>query len=293
LSEFGSIPGVCEVEFFAAPGSAADSPRVLIEIAHGATREAEFDAVRARLSPGLPSDLKDYFLVNTDAGAPEYARAVAQRLGHPVMLVRSLLPRTFLDCNRLVEASGTGMTSAFPDYIRDEADRRTLLSLYEPYQDLVRRAYDRVCGGGGLGLMLHSYAPRSVEIDSIDEGIGAALRRAYEPGTYERWAIRPDADLITETPSGERLAPESLVEGLRRQFSAAGIQATQNVSYKLHPATTAHGHAARWPGRTLCLEVNRALLCNPFIPFEELRVDGQRVAPVAEAIAGACREFLR
>ena len=46
-----------------------------------------------------------------------------------------------------------------------------------------------------------------------------------------------------------------------------------------------YSHA--YPGRVLCLEINRAALADPFSPFEEMRIGAAKVsrmsAPVAEA----------
>jgi len=291
-----SIEGACEVSWVRGPGAGPDAPPDLfIEIAHGAVRAAEFEAAAARLSPGLPADLRDFFFVNTDAGAPEYARAAAEAFvaapGPPrsVLLVRSLIPRTFLDCNRILDPStGSGLTAAFPDYITGEADRRTLLGFYEPYQKTVSAGVSAACGGGGLALMLHTYAPRAIAVDRVDEGIGAALRRAYAPERYERWERRPDADLITSDPTGKRLASEPVASALRRRFAEIGITATENVSYPLHPETTAWRHASAWPGRTLCLEVNRELLADPFTPFTEMRISAEKARRIGEAVAAAC-----
>ena len=69
------------------------------------------------------------------------------------------------------------------------ADQQLLLSLYQQYHAAVARLYRETCGGGGgLALALHSYAPRSVEV-AVDADIVTALRAAYRPAVYGRWAL--------------------------------------------------------------------------------------------------------
>jgi hypothetical protein len=153
-------------------------------------------------------------------------------------------------------------------------------------------AYAEVCGGGGWALTPHTYAPRSVGIDDIDEGIGKALRRAYEPDQYEKWTIRPEVDLITEGAPGERLASAELIADLTRLFHAEGIQVTENASYRLHPATMGYRYSARYPGRVLCMEVRRDLLAEPFDPFVEMKIGAEKVARIGRVVAAALLERL-
>ena len=58
------------------------TPDLIIEIPHGATRTADFTAVEEALTSPLPSKLSDFFHVNTDAGAPELAVALAHLEAH-------------------------------------------------------------------------------------------------------------------------------------------------------------------------------------------------------------------
>ena len=63
------------------PDARPDAPADwLIEIPHGATRRAHFEALAPQLKSALPDGLIDFFFVNTDAGAPELAFALAERL---------------------------------------------------------------------------------------------------------------------------------------------------------------------------------------------------------------------
>jgi hypothetical protein len=287
-----SIPDVCEV-LRAGP---ADRPAdLLIELPHGATRRAHFDSLRGRLRGKLPDDLVEFFFVNTDAGAPECAAEIARGLaarGAAVLVLRCLIPRTLIDCNRIVEERQTTgqMTPGIAEYVRDEHDVRELVRLHGLYQEASRRAYDAVCGSGGLALALHTYAPRSVQVDRFDEGIVRALRAAYEPAAYERWPRRPDVDAITEDLDGRFLAPPAIVDALEREYRAIGIAVARNATYRLHPESMGHVRAVEHPGRVLCVEINRALLAEPFAPFEEMRIGREPVrrmaAPAAAALAG-------
>lgn len=315
-----SVPVVCEVQLVAGAPSGEIQPALLIELPHGATRKSHFDAVLRRLSGSFPEDLQDFFFVNTDVGSPECAArtaalfteplsaielrnllepellsAVARLSARSVLIVRCLIPRTFIDCNRVLgaavdECRAAGLTAAVPPYVRTADDATTLMGLYRSYQEIAERAYAQVCGAGGLALILHTYAPRAVEIADVDEEIVAKLHRAYEPEVYATWPARPDVDIISESPEGVMLAPPAIVAALRQYYGKIGIQATENVSYRLHPASMGHHHATRYPGQVLCLELSRARLADPFSPFEEMRISEDKAAEMSAPIAAA---FLR
>lgn len=286
-----SLPGVCDLR---REGPAGRPAEVLIELPHGATQGAHFDALRARLHGDFPEDLREFFFVNTDVGAPECAHEIARRLsaaGRSVLILQGLLPRTFVDCNRTMgdagEASVQELSPPMPAYVRDEQDIRTLTGLYRDYQDTARRAYEEVCGAGGVALILHTYAPRNVSIEPIDENVVRKLREAYEPERFETWERRPDVELISEDPGGKLLAPRSLVQALKREFAAIGIRVAENRTYRLYPESTGHVHSVAHPGRVLCLEINRELLADPFTPFEQMRIGREKVARMAAPIAAA------
>lgn len=281
-----SIPRVCEVGRHGPRDRPAD---LLIELPHGATREAHFDVLRKKLVGAYPQDLKEFFFVNTDVGAPECAAEIARRLaagGASVLIVRCLIPRTFIDCNRLIDgtASTGEMTPGMPEYVGDARDVRALVRLHASYQTLVGQAYELVCAPGGIALILHTYAPRNVRIDKIDDGIVRALRRAYEPQAYERWERRPDVDLISEDVDGRQLAPPAIVERLKREYAAIGIEVGENATYRLHPETMGYVRSVAHPGRVLCMELSRGLLADPFAPFEEMRIGAQKVGYMVNPI---------
>jgi hypothetical protein len=136
--------------------------------------------------------------------------------------------------------------------------------------------------------MVHTYAPRSVDVP-VDERIVERLREAYLPENVGRWPLRPEVDLITRDPEGRRLAADALVEAVAAAFRAAGLAVAEAASYALHPATLAASFAARFPGRTLCLEVRRDLLVGAFTPFEEMAIDPAKADRVAAALAAGIR----
>ena len=301
MSDDAGIPDVCERELVRGRGSKPGTPPdLLIEVPHGATGQRHYEALRRRLATPLPESLIDYFFVNTDVGAPECARALAQRitesvdgLSRSVVILRSLIPRTFADCNRemgasVAELARGGLTAAIPGYVTVEADVRLLADLHARYQEAVEEEYERVCGGaGGTAILFHTYAPRSVEIE-VDADIGQALRAAYAPDRCERWPLRPDVDLITETPEGQYLAPPRLVEAVRAGYERLGATVGENATYHLYPGTTGHRHASRHPGRVLCIEISRSRLGDPWEPFGPTRLSEARlramVGPLAEAL---------
>jgi len=301
-----SVPGVCHVDHVTRGDAVTDAaPDLLIELPHGATRTADFERVRRRLISDLPEDLSAFFYVNTDVGSYECAREVAKPLVgaasrhsifRKVLILRSLIPRTFVDCNRVIErddAIGGQMTPAFPDYVSAPEDRELLQGRHATYQAVAQAAYERTCGGGGMGLQIHTYAPRSVEIDRIDASIVDALRRAYEPAVFETWKRRPDVDIISEASDGTLLAPPSLVDALKRAYAGIGVDVQENATYSLHPETMGYRYSAQFAGRVLCIEINRELLADPFSPFEEMRIGPQKTRRMARPIAQALLEATR
>ena len=287
-----SMPGVCEVLREGPDDRPAD---FLIELPHGATRGAHFDPLRAKLYGDYPADLKQFFYVNTDVGAPQCARQIAGRLagrGRSVLILRGLVPRTFIDCNRRSERrpeqiSGRRRTPAVPAYVRDERDINMLIEQYHAYQGTARQAYAQVCGAGGIALILHTYAPRSVKIEIIDDDIVRKLHEAYEPHRLETWERRPDVDIISEDLDGTLLAPPRLVRALKRECAAIGIRVAENRTYRLFPESMGHVHSVAHPQRVLCLEINRDLVADPFTPFKEMRIGQSKVARIAAPIAVA------
>ena len=315
-----SIPDVCEVELVKGRGALRDrTPGLLVEVPHGATRRRHFLATRSRLSGEFPADLEHFFFVNTDVGSIEVARWVARMVTRPeafpeldepsggphgagrraigsVLILRGLVARTFIDCNRVIAggpSSGMqeGMTPGLPAYVSQAEDVETLKSMHAEYQAAAERAYESVCGAGGRALILHTYAPRSIRIDSFDDGIVAALRRAYEPEIYETWQRRPQVDLITQSEAGEPLASQALARQVRELYERAGVEVAENATYRLHPATMGHVHSARYPGQVLCMEISRELLADPFTPFAEMSISeskaGFMAAPIAAALLGS------
>jgi hypothetical protein len=283
-----------------ARAAAGDPPDLLFEVPHGATLARHFDELRAELRGDYDATLREFFFVNTDVGAPELALAVARRFvaerpSGSALVVRCLLPRTFVDCNRDIDrgtapaASKPGeLTPGLPPWIVDAGDRELLLDRYFAYRDVVTAACAEVSGRGGLTVCTHTYAPRSIEV-AVDGDIVQSLRAAYAPDRIGRWALRPEVDLIVRDPDGRLLAAPHLIEHAERELSAAGIEVKQNGTYVLHPSTLAHSLAERYPGRTLCLEVRRDLLVD-FVPFVELI---PRPADVERIAAPLCAALLR
>jgi predicted N-formylglutamate amidohydrolase len=300
-----SRAGVCDVEFVRGSAARPDAPPDLfLEVAHGATRAAHFTELRQSLRGDYPADLQDFFFVNTDVGAPELAAAVAHRVvrSQPrktAVVVRCLVPRTFVDCNRKIErdavatASRAGeMTPGLQPWVRDPHDRELLLARYFAYREVVTAAFDATATTGGLALFVHTYAPRSIDV-AVDLDIGKNLRAAYAADRIGTWTLRPAIDLITHDPDGRELAAPKLAARAAAEFTAAGFEVERNATYPLHPVTLAHTFASQRPQATLCLEVRRDLLLAEFVPFRELIPDAPRVeraaAPLAAAVLGEWR----
>lgn len=320
-----SIPDVCDIEIVAAPRARTGArPGVLIEVPHGATRRRHFEATRRRLMGEFPDDLEQFFYVNTDVGSIECARWIARMIVNPseypelaglegktgsdglrstdsVLIVRGLVARTFVDLNRVIGATSAGsvcdtrseareevLTPGLPAYVTRGEDIETLLRMHRDYQALVTRAHEIVCAAPDASvLILHTYAPRALSVDRVDEGIVPALRRAYEPAVFATLERRPDVDLISETSDNDRLAPEALVRAVREQYARIGIEVAENATYRLHESSMGWVHSLRYPGRVLCMEINRELLADPFTPFEEMSISEAKARQLAAPIAAA------
>lgn len=299
----GSIPGVVEVEVLrGADAPAGAIPELLVEVPHGADRRAHYDALRARLQGALPEGLERFFHVNTDVGAWQFGRATAEAVlaaapRRSALLLRCLVPRTFVDCNRPADCTGSdltqgGVTAGIPAYVHDDRDRALLLELHRAYVQAAEAAYRAVCGAGGVALVPHTYAPRSVGISKVEDDIVDRLRWAYEPDRYATWVERAEVDLLTRDGEGRLLAPAGVEERLIAAFSAVGLTAKTNDTYYLHPSTLGHGWSVAYPGQLVCLEVRRDLLVETWRPFEEMDLAPAGVERVAGVLAPALEELL-
>lgn len=265
---------------------------LLVEVPHGADSQAHYDALRARLRGPFPDRLERFFHVNTDVGAWQLGLRVAERVVEAaprvsVLAVRCSVPRTFIDTNRVLgEGVARGMTPGMPPYVRDPDDQALLNALHAAYTERASATYREVCAAGGLALIPHTYAPRSVPIEVIDDRIVDALEAVYAPGQIERCPLRPEVDLITRTPDGEEQAPEGLPEALITGLAAIGVHAQRGVSYTLHPSTQGAVWSRTWPGQVLCFEVRRDLVTE-WVPFEEKQLRPDRIDAIAAVLADA------
>lgn len=290
-----SIPGVVDVWRCAPPDRPAIPAQALIELPHGATELRDYHRLAAQMRSRLPDDLGAFFCVNTDVGSPEVGAALAAKLAEPgraglprsgiaVLIVRSRLPRTLVDCNRVAEpGAGTGLTGRIPDYVDDDADRALLDGLHAQYCDVATRAWDEVLAAGGHGVSLHTYAPRSVPIERVTHEIVAQLRSYW--ASPESLPLRPEVDLIHTDGAGILRADPAWVAATTAAFGTAGFEVAQSASYKLHPAAFAGAIAWRAPTQALTIEIRRDLLASPWDPFVEMRIAPEKAQAAAQAIA--------
>jgi hypothetical protein len=292
-----SIPEVAEVErIFGEDSDPIAPPALLVEVPHGADRRAHYEAFRRRLVGDLPADLHIFFHVNTDIGAYDYGRRVAEQVvaalpGRSALVIRCLVPRTFIDTNRLEDAPENlakgGLTAGVAPYVRHPDDLKLLLDLHRSYVRLIERAYPLVCDRGGFALSPHTYGPRTMKIATIDDTIVDQLRRAHQSDTWSTWPERAPIDLITRDPDGLRHAPDGMVDELIAAYRALGLEATESATYALHPDALGSRWAHRYPDRFLCLEVRRDLLVEVYAPFDEMRVRPDAVERIASPLATA------
>lgn len=282
-----TIPGILDIHDF--PPAATGSPDLVIEIPHGATETRDFTSLAARLTSPLPPGLVDFFHVNTDAGAPELALAIAAALapGKHVRVLRCRIPRTFIDCNRRIDAAPEDfkagkVTPGLMPWITSPEDRALLRGLYDRYVAEVAR---HAAAAPAL-LLLHTYAPRSVDVE-VDADIGPALRRAYAPDRIATFPLRPEIDVIARALDGTDHAPPAVFARLQHHFPAIANSAT----YPMHPSTLAWDHLQSHPGRAICIEVRRDLLADPFEPFAQMHIGDANLAKLAPAFADALAQL--
>lgn len=297
-----SHPEVVDVYAFDGPGTAADAPfDLLIEVAHGATETADFEALAARLEGPLPADLVDFFEVNTDKGAFELACAVAghhaavvdaQGRGRRVQVIRARIPRTFVDCNRNLAADAAafkagGVPPGLMPWVVSAADLQLLTARHAAYVSVVEAAISALPVHAQLVLM-HTYAPRSLGV-SVDLSIVPQLHAAYAPGTLETWPLRAEIDVIGRDAAGVLQVSAPVLAALQAHGAEAGIAVADSATYHLHPSTMGWHYAQALPERCICVEVRRDLLSpeGVFVPFSAWTPDPARVAALAEPIAQA------
>jgi len=295
-----SIPEVLDVLVMrgaqARPDAALD---LLIEIPHGATTTWDFTTLAAKLTSPLPDGLADFFHVNTDAGAPELARAIATQFvadepTRSVAILRCRIPRTFVDCNRRIDASPADfkagkVTPGLPPWISTPEDRELVRAAYDRYVSAVREAITRLSRDGAM-LLLHTYAPRTIDVE-VDLQIVASLRHAYEPDREATWPLRPEVDVIGRELDGTDRAPAGVVLALRERLAERGIELAESATYPLHPSTLAWDHVMARPGRVMCVEVRRDLLADPFEPFVQMRIGAAKVNRLVTPFVRALRRW--
>jgi predicted N-formylglutamate amidohydrolase len=294
---FTSVPGIIDVELVRGPTATGSEVDLVIEIPHGATKTEDYDRLAARLVSPLPEGLVDFFHVNTDAGAPELGLAIAKQFvavnpTRAAAVLRCRIPRTFIDCNRQIDASPEDfkagkVSPGLMPWITDAEDRAMLRAAHEAYVGAVRAATATLTPNGAM-LLLHTYAPRTVDVE-VDLEIVKSLRAAYQPQVEPTWPLRPEVDVIGKGTDGKDYAPTQVVEALRAEL--APLTVADGSTYPLHPSTQAWDHVMARPGRALCIEVRRDLLADPFEPFAQMRIAPTKVDRLAGPIAAAMRRF--
>ena len=239
-----------------------------------------------KLQSKLPDDLIDFFHVNTDAGAYELACAVARRFEGSAVVVRCLVPRTLIDCNRRLDATPAELTEGkvtpgLMPWIEHPDDRALLADLHAGYVAAVKDAMSSSAEGVCCRPHLRA-AQRRVAVDAESE----EPARAYQPDKVNSGAAPRDR-IIGRDVEDRRLAPAPLTVSMKQELGALGLGVTDSATYPLHPSTLAWGYHQERPRHTLCLEVRRDLLADPFDPFVEMNIGATKVEPIAAAIARA------
>lgn len=275
------------------------APALVIEVPHGATDAGDFDAWASALEGPLPDDLQGFFHVNTDAGAPELAEAVARRFtevrpDQAALVIRCRVPRTFVDCNRMLDVGPdafreAGVTPGLPPWIRETGDHALLRQAWSHYQSTVDAAIEGARDDARI-LLLHTFAPRTVDVQ-VDLDVVANLRAAWAPEKAQTWPLRPEVEVIGRDTEGVDHAPAKAVLALRLALGPLGVPVAESATWPLHPSTLAWHRTMAHPGRVLCVEIRRDLLAAAWTPMEPLEIDPGRVALFVEPLVDAIRAW--
>ena len=277
-------------------------PQLVVEVPHGADELEHYVDLRGKLESDLPEGLIDFFCANTDVGAFAVGLRVAERVvaadpSRSAVVVRCLVPRTFVDTNRAVDAEDTlasgGLTPGIPPYITDEADLELLSALHRRYLKIAAAWLKPTLQAGGFALLPHTYGPRSMLIARVDRDIVNNIREAWEPDTWSSLPLRPEVDLLTRDVGGQLHAPAELIARLLESLAGIGAQAVENETYALHPATQGWRWARDFPDQSLCLEIRRDLLVERFDLLAPMTVDPQKVERFAAPIADEVDRWLQ
>lgn len=276
-------------------------PSFVVEVPHGADELVHYDNLRARLKSDLPPELYRFFWANTDTGAFAWGLDVARRVvaadpTRTAAVIRCLIPRTFVDTNRALNAAyglaATGLTPGIAPYIDHADDRELLTGLHRAYLDHCEQFLRPCLSAGGFALFAHTYGPRTMKIASIDRDIVEKLREQWKSATWPALHIRPEVDLLAHDAEGMLLADRSLLDAATVTLATANFRAETSATYSLHPATVAWRWASEFPRQTLCAEVRRDLLVDNFELLEPMQLDGTKVATFGAAFAGAIGDWL-
>ena len=296
-------PFVADLLTFGGASAPADAEGgsfdLLLEVPHGATSAADYHAMADAMEGPLPEGLIDFYYVNTDVGAFEVAEAIAARVvaalpSLRVALLRCRIPRTFIDCNRCIDASAEdfragGVGPGLMPWVKTASDRRVAVERYDAYLRTLDALTARLSPSGAM-LLVHTYAPRTVDVQ-VDEEVVRNLHAAYDETRFQTWPLRPEVDIVSKSTEGLDLAPAGWVEALRDAL--APLPVGESATYKLHPSTVAWRHVERFPGRVLCVEVRRDLLVEFFAPFAPMACEPAKVRAIAHPMADALLPFLR
>ena len=184
-----------------------------------------------------------------------------------------------------------GVTLDCQGHITEDSDRQLLLERYQAYLDTATQLMETVCGRGGLALILHSYAPRSVGIASVGGDIVQQLHWAHQPVVFEDWPLRPVVDFIVGDPTGVVVTDQHWLDALSCYCVRKDCLSLLQETYPLHPVTTAHRFVMSYAPRVLCIEVRRIGWSVNLCPLCPSLRRQKRSSPFALALASATKQY--
>ena len=170
--------------------------------------------------------------------------------------------------------------------MRDPRDLALLLELHRSYVRLAERAYEHVCGAGGFALSPHTYGPRTMAIERIDDTTWKATMAAKVGPVSARFNGTMKI-LESRPPDGYTLHFEG--QGGAAGFANGDAKVTLRVVEMTPDGTAKVGYeenevTASWPpkvpkegrpsigDRRTYVELVKELateVCKRFVPYEE------------------------
>lgn len=174
---------------------------------------------------------EDYLRIDRDAGTPELAHAIAEKVMHlagdlRVQVVEILYERGILDPNRIAGLS----IRKFLHLETNPELRELMIRLHAQTSIVCNTNLADLLGTKGLFVDLHSMAPYD-PVNLGEEVPGALHDYNHAYVSRSRRGVRRSLDVITDIPGEKSIAHPVLVENMLARFEAYGVPTKLNDPY--------------------------------------------------------------